>query len=176
MIGFKILVLSMFFVLPILAKKRWKCELVICPPCDWRLTDSFKSFALRYLDGEISAPHDGSCENDGVKWMHYGAEYKRDNNACCCLTTFASEATCSADSVLCPPVPKIGPTELILDYFQRVTKLLTKNVSDCCCPSDQFKWVFPAAITGGKEDAYACVISGKMVNFDTSSSTSSSSE
>ena len=110
----------MFLVLPILAEKRLKCELVICPPCDWRLTDSYESFTLRYLDGEISAPQDGSCENGGVKWMLYGAEHKKDKNACCCLTTSASKVTCSADSIQCPPVPTIGLTENILDYNQRV--------------------------------------------------------
>ena len=123
----KIVFLSILFILPIVAKRRWKCEPVICPPCQWNFTDTFEQSALRYLTGEIPSPEDGSCET-GVKWTNYGADYGFTRNTCCCFTEYASITPCTAtNNVQCIQSPPIAYSETFAHYYERIGKSIKKG-------------------------------------------------
>ena len=177
MIGSKIVLLSILFVLPIIAKKQWKCEPVICPPCQWNLSDNVEAIGLKYLSGEIKSPEDGSCL-EGVKYVMRGVDLGFSRNACCCFQAkSASESPCTdTNNVQCPAnlIPDVSETAE--KFFSRAVQKLKNAPSDGCCPPGSFKWTYLKEDTGLENNICACTLRNFSATLGKSFSESSSEE
>lgn len=159
------------------ANTKWKCELIICPVCDFRATDTYQDFALRHLNS--SGPSDGACIS-GEKYVHFGVDFGLANNACCCLPlTKITEVECSPRGSNVPDCAEnlgIGRNELVSDYYKRITRLQKDAPENGCCRDGTFKYIYQKTYTGLTNDICACVIVNGGMAPDCSGSSSSSSE
>ena len=177
MISSKIILLSIFYVLPIVAKARWQCEPVICPLFKWSSGDTFENTAIKYLSGEIKSPDDGSCL-EGVKYIMRGADYGFSKNACCCFpTSVASESPCTdTNNFQCPADLILDVSETAEKFYSRVVRKLKNAPSDGCCPPGSYKWTYLKEDTGLENNICACTPRIYIPTRGRSFSESSSSE
>ena len=157
MISSKIILLSILFILPIIAKQQWKCEPVICPPCEWNLDDTFEQALAKYFSEALKTPEDGSCL-EGVKLVARGADFGFSRNACCCVpASVAAESPCTdTNNVQCPAdlIPDV--TETVEKFYTRVVRKLKNAPSDGCCPPGSFKWTYLKEDIGLENNICAC--------------------
>lgn len=150
--------------------RRLKCGPVICPECDWRMTETYGEYVMKTLTS--GGPKDGSCDSGHEKWIYEAEPYGLTTDVCCCLKVKVAPIDCERFTApVCPAIPKIGRNENIKDYFSRVSRELKDAPENGCCPFGTFKWIFEKALTGTK-DLCSCLDKN---NFEDDSSSSSSS-
>lgn len=176
--GLKIILLIFFFVA--IKANKWKCKPVICPVCDYRLTDTFTDIALRSLNA--GGPSDGTCDT-GQKYIHLGSDFGKPINACCCLhfdQSNASPVDCNPRGVGVPDCPDnlgFAKNETVAAFYQRMGRLQKKAPENGCCRAGTFKFNVAAALTGLNHDFCVCVTENKaFAPQDDSSSSSCSGE
>lgn len=127
----------------------------ICPPCDWKLTETYAEYIMHTLTG--GGPKDGRCQSGYQKWIYQAEPYGLKDDVCCCLKVKVSPIDCSRpSSPVCPAIPKIGRNEYVLDYFFRVSKQLKSAPENGCCPLGTFKWIFEKELTK-TSDLCSCI-------------------
>lgn len=178
--AFAVVVLSSLMMI---AARRLKCKIPVCPNCEFSLTDSFVDFALKYING--NGPSDGTCSATQRKYIFHGNDVGGNRDACCCFEDSPNVADCSSNNTKvqeCPDNPGIGKREGIGAYFKRMGSFLKDAPTDGCCRGGTYKWIFPKVITG-TTDICTCVTENKAfsekvacIEEASSSSSSSSSE
>lgn len=140
--------------------KHYKCELVICPPCDFQSSETYSQYALRILNGK--GPADGSCKGDSVKYTHKGEDYGLSHNACCCISVIkTTNVECKPrkpDVPECPDNIGIGMDEVIADYYKRVSKIQNDAPENGCCRDGTYKYIFSKHDLGTKHNTCACFV------------------
>lgn len=176
----RLILLCVLIIFNVLSSEAIKLPQV-CPDCAFSPQDSFKEFAMRYIEG--NGPSDGICQS-GAKVIHYGKDYNMPKNACCCLHSPATAPiVCGPESPQCPQALIVGTDETAEHYCRRTGKHLKGAPANGCCQSGTYKWFFGKETTGATEDICACLKPNKIADPNVnwreptiSSSSSSSAE
>lgn len=133
-----------------------------CPPCNYKLSATYEEYALEKLNA--GGPADGTCSNDTVKYIHYGAYFGLPNDACCCLPIFQSTAPLTDD--ICPDNLGINKNETIVDYFQRFANTYPNAPSNGKCGEGKFKFVFDKDLIPLDHDICCCSLNNLSFKYD----------
>lgn len=142
----------------------------VCPDCEIRFKESFRGFAMRYINGNV--PSNAPCLSGG-KIIFLGKDYGVINDGCCCLhSPAAPPIVCGPDSPQCPAAVIVGTDETAEHYFKRIGRNLKGAPSNGCCPPGTFKFIFEQELADTSDDLCACFSLSKMAdpNFNWSDS------
>lgn len=169
-------ILLLFVIFTFSEAGRLKCEVVICPKCDFRSSDTYANYALRML--RLKGPADGSCHSDSVKYIHEGGDYNLSYNACCCMPVLPTSPVQynpqDPNFTVCPDNIGIRKDELISDYYTKVAAIQKDAPENGWCRAGTFKYIFAKDIIGTSHNTCACFINNLAFIPESSSSSSSS--
>lgn len=168
--------LLFFLAFGLIEAKHLKCEPVICPICDFRLTDTYDDVVQRTLSNSTYPPN-GSCLDTTVKYLFFGKDYGFNHDACCCIPILpTSPVQCNPRD---PSVPECANNlgsrkgENVADYNKRVGRVQSNAPSNGCCRNGTFKYIYAKELTGAPNDICTCIIFNVAYAIDESSSSSS---
>ena len=174
----KQVIIALFFTVALGEAKTLKCEPIICPICDFRLTDTYDDVVQRTLSN-TSYPVDGSCLDGSQKYTFFGKDYGFTHNACCCIPIFSTSPPLQCNP-RDPNVPECADNmgsrkfETVADYNKRVGRSQANAPSNGCCRNGTFKYIYPQIATGASHDICTCIIYNVAYAVDESSSSSDS--
>ena len=146
--------------------RKLKCDLVMCPACQYYSNDTYSDYAKRMIN--LNGPAEGSCSDDSIKYVHYGKDHGLSNDACCCLFTLPSKP--GQNMVECPDSIKIGKNEIISHFYSRIAGQQKGAPENGFCRPETYKWIFAKEILGTSHNTCACFLKNECFIQNESSS------